>query len=199
MCKEDKGEVEEFLYQHADIIDELTSFMKLKSSDRMHIDQSAYFDSISSKQRPLVYPNQQDLEHIHMFLIGQLDYLRQNFPKDSIGFVMAADCLFRIWATYPFQDVDLNLLPSKSLSKVIVTLVRKLHSIGLDKGVDKFEVTREMEVLRLLSFLVGHCNQDALIVAADERTADDICTAMIEELIEKNPFYLDYKQFVDRM
>lgn len=196
-CKENKDEVNNFLYRHADIIEELTSFMNHNPARRLRLENSAYFDSISSKQRPLEYPNQDDLEIISGNLIIDLNYLRQDFINKPIEFVMAADCLFRIWVGYGFSEVDHKLLNLDNLSQVIAHLVMKLDSIPLARGVDEFEVPREMEALRLLTFLVGHCNQDALILATTGHTTSVICDAMVAQLRENVPFYLNYRQFVD--
>ena len=199
MCKEDGREVDRFLHQHADIIEELTSFMNHDPAKRLHIEDSAYFDSISSRQRPLEYPNQDDLDIISENLIIDLEYLKQDFINKPIEFVMAADCLFRIWVGYGFKDVDRELLNLNNLSQVIAHLVMKLDSIPLAQGVDEFEVPREMEALRLLSFLIGHCNQDALILATTGRTTTAICNAMVAQLRNKVPFYLNYRQFVEHL
>jgi len=192
-------EIDDFIQEHLDIIAELTSFMNHNPADRMRIEDSDYFNSISSVQRPLIYPNLDDLKIISRNLINDLDYLRQDFINKPIEFVMAADCLFRIWVGFAFGNVNYELLSTNDLSTVISHLVMKLSSIPLARGVDEFEVPREMEALRLLSFLIGHCNQDALIVATTGLTTTQIYDAMIVQLQDNVPFYLNYKQFADSL
>lgn len=194
-----ESEINNFIKQHADIIGELTGFMNRDPKARLRIEESGYFDSIPSMQRPLVYPNQGDLEILSEILINNLEYMKENFIDKPVEFVMAADCLFRIWIDYAFTDVDRELLHRYNICTVITYLVMKLNSIPLEYGIDEFEVPREMEALRLLSFLIGHCNQDSLIVATKGHTTTQIHDAMVAQIQDNVPFYLNYKQFADSL